>query len=163
MRSRKVGDALVFECQFCDALEGDPAAIRDVHLEREAASRGIDPVVYPLVAALEKIPFLRVRDASAGAGEDRIPPYIQFHIEERNGSLRQMEHLLHSLEMSHRRTHRVWTLELHHAHGELRFALRPRFMKPVGSLDPEEIREAQQDLRRLAERLERDMALSWWS
>ena len=163
MISRKVGGALVFECQFCDALEGDPTAIREVHLEREAARRGMDPLVYPLVAVLEQIPFLRVRDAAAGACEDRIPPYIHFHIEERNGTLHQMEHLLHSLEMSHRRTHRIWTLELRHAHGELRFALRPRFMKPVGSLDPEEIREAQQDLRLLADRLERDMALSWWS
>ncbi|MBN2490954.1 MAG: hypothetical protein JXQ29_08900 [Planctomycetes bacterium] len=163
MTVRKVRGARVFECQFCGALEGDVAAVREVHQERDAARRGMDPLVYPLVEALERMPHLRVREASAGASEECIPPYVQFHVEERNGALRHIERLLQSLEMSHRRTRRIWALEAHYTHSELRFALRPRFMKPVGDLDPDEIRDAQLDLRLLAERLERDMGLSWWA
>jgi hypothetical protein len=163
MVPRTVGHHVIYECRFCNALEGDATAIRQAYLEREALDRGMDLAVYPLVSVLENIAHLKVREASAGSPEDRIPPYVFFHLEEREGILRQIGHLLQSLEMSHRRTRRVWTLEAHYQRGELQFAFRPRFMKPVQDLDPDEIREAQDDLPLLAERFERDMALSWWS
>jgi len=163
MVPRTVRGELIHECQFCCALEGGAAAVNEVYVEREAVRRGMDPSVFALVQVMEKIRGLKVREAGAGSGPDRIPPYIHFHVEEKPGILREIERILQSLEMSHRLTHRVWAIEAHHRNGELRFALRPRFMKPVQDLDPEEIREAQEDLRLLAERLDRDMALSWWS
>ena len=79
------------------------------------------------------------------------------------GALLQLEHTLQSLEMSHRRTNFVWAFEAHYQKGELQFALRPRFMKPVQDLRAEELEAAQEDLGLLAERLERDLDLSWWT
>jgi len=163
MAPRTVRGDLIHECQFCGAIEGAATAVNEVYVEREALKRGMDPEVFALVQVLEKIPGLKVREAGGGSCPDRIPPYVYFHVEEKPGILREIERILQSLEMSHRRTHLIWAIEAHHLNGELRFALRPRFMKPVQDLDPEEIREAQEDLRLLAERLERDMALSWWS
>lgn len=163
MVPRRVGSELIYECEFCRALEGDATAVAEVYAERQAIDRGLDIEVFPLVEALEQIPHLLVRDASAGSAQDRIPPYVFFHLESGEGALRQIEHILQSMEMSHRRTHLIWVLEAHYQAGELRFALRPRFMKPVADLQTGEIEEAQRDLRTLALRFGRDMSLSWWT
>jgi len=158
-----VGRNTIFECQFCGALEGEAGAVNNVFMEREAERRGIDTEVYPLVQALEQISQFRVRKTSGGSLEDRIPPFVYFRIDPRSGGLRQLEHLLQSLEMSRNRTHRIWAVEAHFTSGELQFALRPRFMKQICDLEVEDIQEAREDLRLLADRLERDRKLSWWS
>ena len=42
------------------------------------------------------------------------------------------------------------------------FVLRPRFYKRPQEITAEEIRQAREDLDRLARRLRRDVSLTWW-
>ena len=163
MMHRTIGGELIYECWFCNALEGNAAAVHEAYLEREAEKRGMDPEVFPLVQVLEKIPNFKVRKVSGGSVEDRIPPYVYFHIDDGRDGLRQLEQVLQSMEMSQRKTRLVWAVEARYMSAELRFALRPRFMKPIQELEADEIRKAQEDLRLLAGRLGRDIELSWWT
>ncbi len=163
MMPRTIAGELVYECWFCNALEGNASAVNEAYMEREAEKRGMDSEVFPLVQVLEKIPNFKVRKVSGGSVEDRIPPFVYFHIDDRKDGLRQLEQVLQSMEMSQRKTHRVWTVEARFMSAELRFALRPRFMKSIQELEAAEILEAQEDLRLLADRLGRDIELSWWT
>ncbi len=163
VRPRQQGDRTVYECTFCGALDGDASAVGEAFIDREAAERAVDRDVFPLVRVLERIPGFHARDASGGSPAELIPPYVSVYIEDADGALRQLEHLLQSLEMSHRKTNWVWAIEAHYDHAELRFTMRPRFMKPVRELTADEITQAQSDLRTLASRIDRDLALSWWT
>lgn len=163
MARKGIGDVLVYECEFCGAFDGDAKAVSTAHMHREARERGLDPEIYPLVRAIERIPGFHVREASAGDTMSLIPPYLFVYLEDRTGTLKQLEHTLQSLEMSHRRTEYPWAFEAHYMKGELQFALRPRFMKPVQDVSADELNRAVADIATLARRLDRDLDLSWWT
>jgi hypothetical protein len=146
-------------CRLCDHLQGDDARVARVRLRLEAAERGIQPAVYPLVRAMEAVPTFRVATASAGRPDRGEYPFVFLRVAA--DGLRDVERLLTSLEMANRVTKRRWVVECSLQHGLL-FILRPRFWKPVLDIDARDIEEARHDLAVLAETLERDVRLGWW-
>src|SRR5947207_67265 len=131
------------ECELCGALHGDDAQVALAEARREARERGYDPVIYPLVEALESVPTFRVVAAEAGRPERSEYPFIFLRLAE--GGLVHLERLLTSLEMANRETRRRWVVEATLQRGLL-FVLRPRFWKLVSQITAEDIREARSDL-----------------
>lgn len=146
-------------CALCGNLQGDEAQVALVHERREAAERGFEPVIYPLVRALEAVPTFRVSGASAGRPSVSEYPYVFLRV--KVGGLVDVERLLTSLEMANRSTKRRWVVECSLQRGLL-FILRPRFWKPVLDISAQDIAEARGDLPLLAKAIERDVKLSWW-
>ena len=125
----------------------------------EARERGFQPEIYPLVKALEAVPTFRVKAASAGRVERAEFPFVFLRVKE--GGLRDVEHLLTSLEMANRSTMRRWVVECTLQRGLL-FILRPRFWKPVLDISAKDITECRADLPVLSKALQRDVHLNWW-
>lgn len=146
-------------CALCGHVQGDEAQVALVTEKREAAERGVDPVIYPLIRALETVPTFRVDGASAGRPSINDYPYVFLRVKE--GGLADVERLLTSVEMANRSTQRRWVVECSLQRGLL-FILRPRFWKPVLDISAQDIAEARADLPLLAKAIERDVKLSWW-
>ena len=146
-------------CALCGNLQGDEARVALIHERREAAERGFDPVIYPLVRALEAVPTFHVTGASAGRPSVSEYPYGVLRVKQ--GGLTDVERLLTSLEMANRSARRRWVVECSLQRGLL-FILRPRFWKPVLDITAHDITEARGDLPLLAKAIERDVKLSWW-
>lgn len=146
-------------CRLCGNVQGDEARVAEVRERREAADRGFQAEVYPLVKALEQVESFRVETASAGRVERSEYPFVFLRVL-RDG-LPDLERLLTSLEMANRLTRRRWVVELSLQRGLL-FILRPRFWKPVLDVSAADILEARSDLPVLARSLARDVGLSWW-
>lgn len=146
-------------CGLCGEIHGDPDARRREEDRQEAEDRGVDPLVYPLVRALERVPKFRVEQASAG--RPGTPEYPFLFLRLAAGALPHLESLLTSLEMANRTTRRRWVVECTLQRGLL-FILRPRFWKPILEINAEDVREARQDLPILAQTIGRDVALGWW-
>src|SRR5688572_18973886 len=96
--SREIEGVAVGECGLCGALQGDDETVALVERRREARRRGLDPLVDPLVRALERVPAFRVASADVGSAERREYPYVFLRLE-RTG-LPYLERLLTSLEMA---------------------------------------------------------------
>ncbi len=150
----------VQRCGLCEHLQGDPAVVARIAERQEADDRGFNPIVYPLIKALELVPTFRVAGASAGRAETSEFPFVFLRVAD--GGLRDVERLLTSLEMANESTRRRWVLECTLQRGLL-FVLRPRFWKAVLEINEDDIREARQDFKVLAEILARDVKLSWWN
>jgi hypothetical protein len=162
--SHQVGPAVVEgveveACRLCGALQGSPEDLVRITQRQKAKERGFSPAVYPLVEALETIPTFRVASASAGRPERAEYPFVFLRVEETG--LRDVEHLLTSLEMANHTTKRRWVVELSLQRGLL-FILRPRFWKAVLDISAQDIEEARSDLPVLAEAVARDAKLGWW-
>jgi len=155
----EVEGARVELCALCGHVQGDDQQVALVRNRREAAERGFDPVIYPLVRALEAVPTFRVSGASAGRPSINDYPYVFLRVKE--GGLVDVERLLTSVEMANRGTKRRWVVECSLQRGLL-FILRPRFWKPVLDISAQDIAEARADLPLLAKAIERDVNLSWW-
>ena len=147
-------------CGLCGELHGDVELRRRLEERHEAEERGVDPLVYPLVRALERVPTFRVEQASAG--RPGTPEYPFLFLRLAQGALPHLERLLTSLEMANRTTRRRWVVECSLQRGLL-FILRPRFWKPILEIDASDVREARQDLPILAQTIARDVALGWWT
>jgi len=149
----------VLRCPLCGHLHGDDGDVARAEEILEAEARGFLPIVYPLVKALESVPAFRVTQASAGSPARREYPFVFLRVKETG--LRDVGHLLTSLEMANRQTRRRWVVECSLQRGLL-FILRPRFWKPVLDITPADIEEARSDLPLLGQALRRDVGLAWW-
>ncbi|MCC7139331.1 MAG: hypothetical protein IT460_12990 [Planctomycetes bacterium] len=156
---RVVEGVEIEQCELCDALVGDDVLVAEVETRLEARERGFDPLVYPLVRALELIPKFRVAAAEPGRPERAEYPFVFLRLEE--GSLVHLERLLTSLEMANRETRRRWVVECTLQRGLL-FVLRPRFWKRVADITAGDIEEARADLEVLGRTISRDVRLPWW-
>lgn len=155
----EVEGARVDLCALCGHVQGDEAQVALVTDRREAAERGVDAVIYPLIRALEMVPTFRVSGASAGRPSLNDYPYVFLRV--KVGGLGDVERLLTSVEMANRDTKRRWVVECSLQRGLL-FILRPRFWKPVLDISAQDISEARADLPLLAKTIQRDVNLSWW-
>ncbi len=151
----------LLECELCGSLAGDDLAVGQVLLVREARERGYDPLVYPLVRALDRIAGLRVTRAGAGDKEQRVWPFVQMHgVDGR--ALIALENLTKSLALAAARSGGLhWVVEVEYQ-ARLTFTLKPRFHRDTDRIDAAAVGQAQRDLARVCENLERDMHLSWW-
>ena len=155
----EVEGAVVDLCALCGHVQGDDEQVAAVRDRQEAAERGFDPVIYPLIRALESVPTFRVSGASAGRPSINDYPYVFLRVKE--GGLGDVERLLTSVEMANRHTQRRWVVECSLQRGLL-FILRPRFWKAVLDITARDIAEARADLPLLAKTIERDVKLTWW-
>lgn len=160
VRETEVEGVLVGLCGLCGHLQGDEALVERARERREAAERGIDPVIFPLVRALDRVPTFRVEGASPGRPERSEYPFVFLRVAEHG--LLDIERLLTSLEMANRSTKRRWVIECTLQRGLL-FILRPRFWKPILDISAQDIAEARADLQLLAQVLTRDVKLGWWT
>lgn len=152
---------LVLECELCGALSGDDAAVERVRLSREAQDRGHDPVVYPMVRAIERIAGLRVARAGAGDPAQRTWPFVQMHGTD-GRALQGIENLVKSLALGATNSGGMhWVVEVEYQ-ARLTFTLKPRFHRDTDRIDAQLVHVAQRDLQRLCANLERHMHLSWW-
>ncbi|MHC4668330.1 MAG: hypothetical protein ACYTFD_07965 [Planctomycetota bacterium] len=156
---RDIEGWLLEECNLCGSLQGDDEAVVRVEELRAGRARGLDDEVIPLAAALEGAKVFRLLQASAGDPDRNEAPYVFFSLV-KNDTI-YIERLLRSLEHANRSTKLRWLLELSLQKGVV-YILRPRFWKSPGDITPQDLRIARKDLRILAERLRRDLALSWW-
>lgn len=147
------------ECPLCGHLQGDDARVETIQRRREARERGLDPDVFPLVAALERVPTFRVSGASAGDEARGDYPFVFLRLQP--GGLLDLERLLTAIEMANHLTKRRWVVECALQRGLL-FILRPRFWKPVTAITAQDIRESRSDLAVLAATLEGNVDAPWW-
>jgi hypothetical protein len=156
---RRLEGVDVEECGLCGHLMGDDRAVAVVEERRAARERGLDPDVYPLVLALERVPTFHVESATVGEPGRGDYPYVFLRLDPEG--LADLERLLTALEMANHATKRRWVVECALQRG-LVFILRPRFWKPVTSITPDDVRESRTDLVVLAEVLAKNVAASWW-
>ena len=156
---RSLEGFLLEECQLCGNLQGDDDAVARVEEIRRGRERGLDDHVAPLVEALESTGVLQVTHASGGSLQTRESPHVFFRATRNDGL--PLERLLRTLEHANHETELVWTVELTLQH-TLLYILRPRFWKRPQEVTAEEIALARRDLPLLAQRLRRDLQLSWW-
>ena len=151
----------LLQCALCGALAGDDASVSRVRLVREARERGYDPLVYPLVCALDRMGGLRVARAGAGHAEQRVWPFVQMQgVDPR--ALTALENLSKSLALGATGSGGLhWVIEVEFQ-ARLTFTLKPRFHRDTDRIDEMAVTRAQRDLARLCQNLERDMHLSWW-
>jgi hypothetical protein len=159
VRPSELEGVAVGVCDLCGHVQGDAGAVARARELADAAERGIDPAVFPLVQALEAIPTFRVAASSPGRPRRGEYPFVFLRVEA--SGLKDVERLLTSLEMANRHTTRRWVVELTLQRGLL-FILRPRFWKPVLDISDQDIAEARGDLPLLAKAIERDVNLGWW-
>jgi len=160
VRETEVEGLVVELCGLCGHIQGDESLVDRARERREAAERGIDPVIYPLVRALDQVPTFRVEGSSPGRPERSEYPFVFLRVSQ--AGLRDIERLLTSLEMANRSTRRRWVIECTLQRGLL-FILRPRFWKPILDISAQDIAEARADLQLLAQVLARDVKLGWWT
>lgn len=153
------GERSLWRCELCEHLHGSADVLERVALRDEADERGIHPLVFPLVKALETVPTFRVAQASAGRPDASEYPFVFLRVSE--GGLGDVEHLLTSLELANRATLRRWVVECALQRGLL-FIVRPRFWKAIQDITPDDVAECRADLQHLADAVARDVRLSWW-
>ena len=156
---KDIEGGLLEECNLCGNLQGDDEAVARVEDLRSGRDRGLDDEVIPLVAALESTNLFQVVQASAGDPKRNAAPSIFFHLVK--SDTRYIERLLRSVELANRKTRLRWLIELS-LQKEIVYILRPRFWKSPADITPTDLVVARKDLRVLAERLRRDLELSWW-
>ena len=150
---------LLEECHLCGNLQGNDEAVARIDELREGRARGLTDEVAPLVAALESAKVFQLVQASAGDPARNEAPYVFFSLTKNDTTY--IERLLRSLEMANRKTRLRWLIELS-LQQEIVYILRPRFWKSPAEITPEDLAAARKDLQTLAERLRRDLSLSWW-
>lgn len=150
----------VNECGLCGALSGDDGAVTRVLIAREAREKGIDPAIYPLVLALDKIAGLHVVTAAAADPQQLTWPFVQIAPTDGSHS-KGVENLVKSLALSARGEVVHWVVEVEYQ-SQLVLTLKPRFHRDVAGITPELVLAAQASLNRVRVNLEAHMQLSWW-
>lgn len=158
LRVRLLDGLPVHECALCGARSGDPEAVARLDEEDEAQERGVPREIHGLVRALERLPGLAVRDASAGDAARRTLPYLELSL---HGpmALSQLENLTKSLVLGAGSLRRHWVLEVEYLR-HLAFLLKPRHLG--GAISAQQVEDARADLDVLRRNLERDAGLGWW-
>ena len=156
---REIDGFRLLECSLCGELHGDDEAIARVKELRAGRERGLEDEVIPLVAVLESAEVFKIVQATAGNPRRNASPHLIFRLTKNDTTY--LERLLRSLEHANRDTNLRWLVELSLQHGIV-YILRPRFWKSPSDLAPEDIEVARKDLATLAQRLRRDLGLSWW-
>ena len=149
----------VLACGLCGEVHGDGAVVERLAMRDAADERGVDPLIFPLVQALECVPTFRVSQASPGRARSSEYPFLFLRIAPEG--MPHLERLLTSLEMANRETTRRWVIECSLQRGLL-FILRPRFWKAIVEINEDDVREARADLPLLAKVIARDVQLAWW-
>jgi hypothetical protein len=152
---------VVEECEFCGALRGGDDTIEAIEQFREAQARGIDPAIFPLVHELDGIHGLRCFESTNGEPEIGLPPAISFRLGAER-TLRRLECLLTSLELSNRQTVGEWHIEVALKGGALAFTLRPKVLPAPGRPVEPFIDACRGDVDMLARNLRAHKRLSWW-
>lgn len=156
---REVEGFLLSECGLCGELSGDDDAVARIQELRAGRDRGLDEEVIPLASVLESTGVFKVVQAASGSPRRNRAPSILFRCTKNDQAY--IEQLLRSLEHANRDTRLRWLIELSLQHAIV-YILRPRFWKSPSDVAPEDIEVARKDLRTLADRLRRDLGLSWW-
>lgn len=159
LRAVRLEGVRVEECNLCGNIAGDDAAVQHVLTVREAREQGVDPEIFPLVRLLERIPGLHVMRSDGGDPQARVWPHVLMGLG--GAALPGLESLAKSLALSNAGSDLHWVLELEYQKS-LAVTLKPRFHRGLEQIGSEEVRHAQEDLRRVRANLERDMYLSWW-
>ncbi|MEM7202160.1 MAG: hypothetical protein AAF628_17965 [Planctomycetota bacterium] len=154
------GPALVLECELCGALTGNDLAVGRALLRREAVERGVDPDLYPLVRLLDTLPGLRVVTSHGGDPQARVWPMVQL-APTTPDAWRSIENLVKSLTLSAARHDVHWVVEVE-VQTRLVLTLKPRFHRGTAEITAAQVSQAQRDLQRVQQNLERDTGLSWW-
>lgn len=158
MHVQVVDGAAVHECGMCGARFGDRGAVEALGDAEEAAQRGVEAAVWPLVRALGRLPGLVVRKNTAGDVSERELPFIELGATSVE-ALVQLENLAKSLRLGAGALRLHWIVEVEYQQ-HLAFVLKPRH--PGGAVTASEARFAQEDLAVLRRQLERDLRLTWW-
>ena len=156
---REIEGYLLEECNLCGNLQGDDEAVERVEELRAGRDRGIDDEITPLISALEDTGAFRLIHSSAGRPTANEAPHVFFSLLRNDTTW--IERLLRSIEMANRETRLRWLIGLS-LQKEIVYILRPRFWMPPSEISPEDIRVARKDLGILANRLRRDLGLTWW-
>ena len=151
----------VEECGLCGHLMGDDRAVAVVEERRAARERGLDPDVYPLVLALERVPTFHVETPPRAKRAAATTPTCSCASTPRGSP--DLERLLTTLEMANHVTKRRWVVECALQRG-LVFILRPRFSAEARgrAITPDDMRESRGDLGVLAEVFAKNVSASWW-
>ncbi|MCB9885064.1 MAG: zf-TFIIB domain-containing protein [Planctomycetes bacterium] len=157
MRVRLLDGSPVFRCELCGGEFGDRAASESLRDTLEAQHHGFDPLVWPLVRALNQLPGLVVGEASAGDEERAVLPSVEIAVRNED-CLLQLENLAKALLLGAAAMSCHWVVEVEYRR-HLAFVLKPRF---PGEVTARTVRDAQGDLERLRRQLERDQKLGWW-
>ncbi|MFM1872943.1 MAG: hypothetical protein RL398_2365 [Planctomycetota bacterium] len=159
MRVRLLDGSPVHVCGLCGAEFGDRTANDQLHDQEEAHDHGFDPVVWPLVRTLLKLPGITVREASAGDPELAALPFVEIGSRQADEALLQLENLAKALLLGARQLDCHWVIEVEYRR-HLAFVLKPRH--GGGEVPLKLVRDARADLDRLRRQLERDVELGWW-
>lgn len=158
MRVRTDGGATVHECGLCGARFADRRTLEAIEDREQARGRGLSPLVWPLVRALEALPGISVRDAAAGGLQPPTLPFVELGGADAS-LLVQIENLAKSLQLGAGALRCHWILEVEYRR-HLAFVLKPRHAGgPIGEAA---VRDAQHDLAALRRHVERDARLGWW-
>jgi hypothetical protein len=158
MHVRVVDGAPVHECGLCSARFGGRDAVAALDAGEEARHRGVDPGIWPLVRALERLPGVVVRAASAADERARALPFVAVALLGPVG-LVQLENVAKSLRLGAGALLRPWGIEVEYRQ-QLTFVLQPRH--GGGEVPAPVVRDAGIDVDVLARQLDRDARLSWW-
>lgn len=151
MRPVKLDSGTVIECGLCGEQFGEYRVVTSSSLSNEAVKRRIEPMIWPLARTLERLPGMDLGATSAGSGE--ALPYVDLVVVGQEALL-QIENLAKSMRLADGCLRCRWRIEARFDH-TLVFLITPN-MK--GST----LRDARIDIEVLAQRIERDMRLTWW-
>jgi hypothetical protein len=153
-----VDGGAVHECQLCGALFGEVAAVDSLQQQRAARLAGVEERIWPIVAALDRLPGIRVVRSHAGDVAALTLPFVQFAVQGSDGIV-QLENLAKSLLLAARGHHLHWVVEVEYQ-SRLVFALKPR--PPALPIAATAVRDAFSDLDPIGRAIARDSRLSWW-
>lgn len=157
MRVRLLDGSPVFRCELCGGEFGDRAANEALFDAEEALRNGFEPLIWPLVRALNALPGFVVREARPGDEELSVLPFAE--IGARNDDcLLQLENLAKTLLLGATSMTCHWVVEVEYRR-HLAFVLKPR---APAAITARAVRDAQGDLERLRRQIERDQKLGWW-
>lgn len=154
---RQRDGVVVYECGLCGALAGDAAAVAMAETAREAREHGVEPLVWPLVRVLRRLPGFRIERSHGGDDQLRSLPFVQWQVLDARG-LQQLENLAKSLQLAARALGLHWVVEVEYQH-HLVFVLKPR---PPQRIEVATVAASRADLEVLPAMIERDSRLSWW-
>lgn len=141
----------MIECGLCGEQFGERRAVTSSSLSDEALQRRIDPIIWPLARVLEQLPGMDL--GATGAGEGDSLPFVDLVVVGQDALL-QIENLAKSMRLADGSLRCRWRIEARFEH-TLVLLVTPA---QKGST----LRDARIDIEVLAQKIERDMRLTWW-
>jgi hypothetical protein len=151
MRPVNLESGTVIKCGLCGEQFGERRAVTNLNLSEEAGDRRIDPVIWPLARILERLPGMDLGATSAGYHE--VLPYVDLVVVGQEALL-QIENLAKSMRLADSCLRNRWRIEARFDH-TLVFLI-------TANMKGSTLRDARIDIEVLAQRIERDMRLTWW-